>query len=80
MNLVSALAIFFLIWWIVLFAVLPFGIRNSHESGATVGEGHDAGAPVQARIFRKAIITTGISLVVFAVVWLLLKWGAISIG
>jgi predicted secreted protein len=80
MNFVSGIAIFFLIWWIVLFAVLPFGVRNSHESGTAVGEGHDAGAPVQAQIMKKALITTGLSCVVFAIVWLLLRWAAVLIG
>ena len=29
----SALAIYFVLWWIVLFAVLPFGVRNQDEAG-----------------------------------------------
>jgi predicted secreted protein len=33
MPLTTALAIFFLIWWVVLFAVLPFGVRSQHEEG-----------------------------------------------
>ncbi len=37
MSWVSSLAIFFIIWWTALFAVLPFGVRNSAETGAKVG-------------------------------------------
>ena len=30
----TAIAIYFLIWWIVLFAVLPWGVRAQGEEGA----------------------------------------------
>ena len=29
----TAAAIYFIIWWVVLFAVLPFGVRNASEAG-----------------------------------------------
>jgi predicted secreted protein len=69
MKLASAIAIYFVIWWTVLFAVLPFGVRNSHEAGETVQEGNEAGAPVAHGLVRKFIITTLISFVVFAVLY-----------
>ena len=31
MSLLSSAAIFFVIWWVVLFAVLPFGVKSQHE-------------------------------------------------
>ena len=40
-----SIAIYFLIWWITLFAVLPWGVRNQEESGE-VTPGTDPGAPV----------------------------------
>ena len=33
MTLAFALAIYFVIWWIVLFAMLPIGVRTSEEAG-----------------------------------------------
>ena len=33
MPVTTAVAIFFLIWWVVLFAVLPLGVRSQHEDG-----------------------------------------------
>ena len=33
MPIFTALAIYFVIWWIVLFAVLPWGVHSQHESG-----------------------------------------------
>ena len=60
-----AAAIFFTIWFTVLFAVLPFGVRSQHETGDFVA-GTDPGAPVEPRLLAKAIWTTVISVVVFA--------------
>ena len=34
----ALLAIYFVLWWIVLFATLPFGVRNSVEAGEEAGE------------------------------------------
>lgn len=60
-----AIAIFVTIWFTVLFAVLPFGIRSQHEAGDFV-PGTDPGAPVAPRLLVKALWTTVISAAVFA--------------
>jgi predicted secreted protein len=39
MPVATALAIFFLIWWVALFAVLPWGIKSQHE-GEDIAPGH----------------------------------------
>jgi predicted secreted protein len=65
MPVTTAVAIFFLIWWVVLFAVLPWGIRSQHEGGE-IAPGTDPGAPAIPRLFRKLVWTTGVSAVIFA--------------
>ena len=65
MPLTTAAAIFVLIWWVVLFAVLPWGVRSQHEAG-DIAEGTDPGAPTVPNLGRKLIWTTLVSLVVFA--------------
>ncbi len=62
-----AVVLFLTIWFVVLFAVLPFGIRSQHEAGDYV-PGTDPGAPVEPRLFIKAVWTTALSLVVFGLV------------
>jgi predicted secreted protein len=61
----TALAIFFLIWWVVLFAVLPWGIRSQHE-GENIVAGTDPGAPTAARIGWKLLWTTLIAIAIYA--------------
>jgi len=61
----TAIAIYFVLWWVVLFAVLPFGVRSQMENGEEIA-GTDPGAPSAARMGRKLMWTTVISAVIFA--------------
>jgi predicted secreted protein len=67
-----AIAMFVTIWWVLLFAVLPFGVRSQHET-AEIVPGTDPGAPVAPRLFAKALWTTGISLIAFAALMLVIS-------
>ena len=68
MTLPTAIAIYFLIWWLMLFAVLPFGVRSQHEGG-DIAPGTDPGAPVLPRVWWKLLWTTIMSGVVFAILY-----------
>ncbi len=68
MTLVSGLMIYAIIWWMVLFMVLPFGVRTADEAGEELTEGQAASAPVRPRIFRKMLITTLISAVIMGAI------------
>ena len=70
MSLATAFAIYFIIWWMVLFLVLPWGVRSQEESGA-VSQGTDPGAPIRPRLWLKLVWTTLVSLVLFALVTLI---------
>jgi predicted secreted protein len=65
MPLTTAVAIFFLIWWVVLFAVLPWGVRSQHEGGE-IAPGTDPGAPAIPNLWRKLLWTTLVSALIFA--------------
>jgi predicted secreted protein len=60
-----AAALFLTIWFTVLFAVLPFGVRSQHEAGTMV-PGTDPGAPVAPKLLQKALWTSLVSILVFA--------------
>ena len=65
----TGFAIYFVMWWIVLFLTLPFGVRSQHEDGES-SPGTDPGAPVVSNMGRKLIWTTILSAAIFAVaVW-----------
>jgi predicted secreted protein len=62
----TVLAIYFIVWWLVFFTVLPFGIR-SQEEHADVALGTDPGAPMVHGLKTKLLWTTAVSAVVFAI-------------
>src|SRR5581483_3664441 len=77
-TLSTAFAIYFVIWWIVLFLTLPFGVRSQHEDGEGV-PGTDPGAPVASLMGRKLIWTTLLSAVIFAAAWLANSAGYLNV-
>lgn len=58
--------IYVVLWWTVLFAVLPFGVRSQEQHGEVV-PGSDPGAPAVPRLALKAMWTTLVTTVVFLV-------------
>ncbi|WP_022723218.1 DUF1467 family protein [Rhodopseudomonas sp. B29] len=77
----ALLAIYFVMWWIVLFATLPFGVRNAEEAGKEdeAVPGTDPGAPVATFMARKALWTTIISGVIFTVALIAYRNGLLGI-
>ena len=53
----GALALFFVLWWTFLFAVLPLGNAPEHDP-QSVRPGQDPGAPATPRLREKALLTT----------------------
>ncbi|RTL54518.1 MAG: DUF1467 family protein [Bradyrhizobiaceae bacterium] len=67
-TLSTAFAIYFVVWWVVLFAVLPFGVRSQHETGEDIF-GTDPGAPTAPLMLKKLLWTTIVSAIIFGVSW-----------
>lgn len=65
MGWVTGLAIFFVIWWTTLFAVLPIGIRSQVEEN-DVAPGTEPGAPSRFSLLKKFLWTTLFSVAIFA--------------
>lgn len=65
MTLLAAFFMYLIIWWTVLFAVLPWGNRQpaTHEAGMAPG------APVNPNIKKKLIATTLVSFIVLGIVY-----------
>ena len=62
MSWATGLMVYLVIWWTVLFAVLPLGVKRVENPG----RGQEHGSPERPQLARKAIITT----VVAAVLWI----------
>ena len=84
MAISTAIAIYVRIWWVVLFAVLPWGVRAQGEEGAP---GTDPGAPTVPRLRAKLIWTTlvatavwGICAVIYVNGWITLDSLAVLMG
>lgn len=63
MAIISLIAIFFVVWWVVLFAMLPLGVRTQDEEG-DVTLGTTASAPARPRMLRTVLRTTVITFVI----------------
>ena len=64
MGLAYGIAIYFIIWWLSLFAVLPFAARSQAEEGEVV-PGTPECAPAQFRIGRIFLINTALATCIF---------------
>ncbi len=79
MTLVGGIAIYFVLWWLVLFTVLPWGASSAHELGEESEAGHAASAPVRPHLVAKFVATTLIAAVIFAVGWAIAEAGWVSL-
>jgi predicted secreted protein len=78
MSFGSAAAIYFVVWWITLFAVLPFGVRTQAEVGEVV-PGAPASAPEKTALLRIVIRNTLVASIVFAFIYWLIVYSGLSI-
>lgn len=74
MDLVSGIAVYFMIWWVVLFMVLPWGYRPIENPEL----GHATSAPAKPHLKLKFLVTSGISAIIWLVVYLLVTHDVID--
>ncbi|MEA2928007.1 MAG: hypothetical protein QOG38_435 [Hyphomicrobiales bacterium] len=79
MSWTTAAAIYFVIWWVALFAVLPFGVRSHADTGTAAEPGHDPGAPVMPALWAKVIWTTVVATVLFALCWVVYVYRLVTL-
>jgi predicted secreted protein len=63
MDWFTGIIAYLLIWWTALFTVLPLWVKPAERQG-----GNMAGAPENPLLFKKFLVTTGLS----AMIWLAL--------
>jgi predicted secreted protein len=74
-----SLAIYFIVWWIVLFAMLPIGVRTSEEAGEKATPGQAESAPQFPNLLPKMLATTVVATIVFAVLYVIIEHRAITL-
>jgi predicted secreted protein len=79
MGVVFYISVYFVIWWTVLFAVLPWGSRSHHEAGIEVPGGGDPASPVTPNLKKKFITTTWVSAICLAVLIVVLEFHLIRL-
>jgi predicted secreted protein len=78
MNLVFGIAIYFICWWIILFAILPIGITTQEEAGDIV-PGTTESAPSAPHLVPKLIATTIVTTIIFLFIYWLLEGDVINL-
>ncbi len=78
MSIGFGIAIYFICWWMVLFTVLPLGIRTQEEDGE-VAPGTEGAAPSDPKLLKKMILTTVISAIVFAGIYFTYEYKLIDL-
>ena len=74
MNAGTLIAIYFVVWWTILFAVLPWGMRTQEEEGQVV-PGTEPSSPAKPMLLKKAIATSIVSALIVFGFWLLGYFG-----
>ena len=75
MPVITAVAMYFVIWWIALFAVLPLGTRPVADADSQSGW---RGAPEKPQMLKKALITTVLAAVIWAIIYGVIVSGVVS--
>ena len=63
--------IYIIIWWIVFFIILPIDVNR--QKTVKIG-GEDAGSPENPKMLKKFIYCTGITSIIFIIIYLLMKF------
>lgn len=64
----TGFAVYFIIWWVTLFMVLPHGNRSQAEDGVVI-EGTDPGAPTLSNLPKKLLWNSVLAFIIFAIYW-----------
>ena len=71
MSITGLAIIYIIIWWIVFFAILPIDVERKKMIKI---EGEDPGSPENPKMFKKFIYCTGITTILFIIIFILMKF------
>ena len=76
MGWVTLLAIYFVIWWITIFVVLPFGVQRQTDGI----EGQSTGAPQSPGLLLKMGINSVLAFIIWLGIFLIDKFDLITLS
>ena len=68
--------LYIIIWWVVFFAILPIDVNRQKT---TEIEGEDPGSPENPKMLKKFIYCTGITTIIFIIIYLLMKFDLLNL-
>ena len=71
MPVFTFIASWVIVWWLVFFAALPFGVKTPRHPQA----GNDPGAPDRPQLLKKSLASLAISGVIMVIIVILIKLG-----
>ena len=71
MSVTGLAIIYIIIWWVVFFAILPIDVIRAKIIKI---EGEDSGSPENPKMLKKFLYCTGISTIIFIIIYLLIKF------
>lgn len=78
MSIALWIAVYIVCWWLVLFTILPVGVKTQQEEGNIV-PGSTESAPHQPRLAAKLLTTTMLSALIFAAIYAVLEYKLLSL-
>jgi predicted secreted protein len=78
MTLAFGASMYLVIWWIVLFAMLPIGVRTQYDEGE-ISPGTAESAPHHPHLLPKLVATTLVSSIVFAALYVIMAYHLITL-
>jgi predicted secreted protein len=79
MSTLTLIAVYFLIWWVVFFAMLPLGVKSQREAQMEFEPGTDPGAPHRPLLWWKIAATSVVAAVLLAIFYALSNAGWLSL-
>ncbi|WP_339747036.1 DUF1467 family protein [uncultured Maricaulis sp.] len=76
-GIANGVVVFLLIWWVMLFPMLPIGVTSQTEDGDVVA-GTEPGAPTRPNLAKKLWWTTTITSVVWIAYFILMQSGVLA--
>jgi predicted secreted protein len=68
-------AMYVVIWWLAIFAVLPWGVKPAEKGDL----GHAAGAPANPRLWFKVGMTSIVAAVLWVIMYAIIRLGLVNL-